>query len=75
MLTDKNETSKNKLKESNILNNNTNALYHNYPEGYYVCGYPNQLITDYNFLEKLNCDWLKKLVIFPKLIILSSNKI
>lgn len=53
---DKNETSKNKLKESNILNNNTNALNNIYPDDYYVCGYPKQLITDYSFLEKLDCD-------------------
>jgi hypothetical protein len=27
-----------------------------YPNQYYVCGYPQQLITDYNFFEKFNCN-------------------
>jgi hypothetical protein len=27
-----------------------------YPNQYYVCGYPQQLITDYNSFEKFNCN-------------------
>ena len=27
-----------------------------YPNQYYFCGYPQQLITDYNFFEKVNCN-------------------
>jgi chlorite dismutase len=53
----KNDTSSNdNLRESNIQNNNsTNTLNDGYPDQYYVCRYPKQLITDYSFLEKLNC--------------------
>ena len=31
-------------------------LNDHYPNQYYACGYPQQLITDYNFFEQLNCD-------------------
>jgi hypothetical protein len=31
------------------------VLNDHYPNQYYVCGYPQQLITDYNFFEKFNC--------------------
>ena len=27
-----------------------------YPNQYYVCGYPQQLVTDYNSFEKVNCN-------------------
>ena len=27
-----------------------------YPNQYYVCGYPQQLITQYNSFEKVNCN-------------------
>jgi hypothetical protein len=27
-----------------------------YPNQFYVCGYPQQLITNYNSLEKFNCN-------------------
>jgi hypothetical protein len=27
-----------------------------YPNQYYFCGYPQQLITDYNSFEKVNCN-------------------
>lgn len=30
-------------------------LNDHYPNQYYVCGYPQHLITDYNFLEKVGC--------------------
>ena len=30
-------------------------LNDHYPNQYYVCGYPQQLITHYNFFEKFNC--------------------
>ena len=52
----KNETHNYDLKELNIQNNNMNSLNDNYPDPYYVSGYPKQLITNYSFLEKLNCD-------------------
>jgi len=42
---DKN-TSNNALKESYIQNNNTNTLNNIYTSGYYVSGYPKQIITD-----------------------------
>jgi hypothetical protein len=31
-------------------------LNDHYPNQYYVCGYPQQLITDYNSFEKFNCN-------------------
>jgi hypothetical protein len=31
-------------------------LNDHYPNQYYVCGYPQQLITEYNFFEKVNCN-------------------
>jgi hypothetical protein len=30
-------------------------LNDHYPNQYYVCGYPQQLVTDYNFFDKFNC--------------------
>ena len=45
-----NRDSKEKTEVQNdILNNH-------YPNQYYVCGYPQQLITDYSFFEKINCN-------------------
>jgi len=35
--------------QNDILNNH-------YPNQYYFCGYPQQLIIDYNFFEKVNCN-------------------
>jgi len=31
-------------------------LNDHYPNQYYVCGYPQQLMTDYNSFEKFNCN-------------------
>jgi hypothetical protein len=31
-------------------------LNDHYPNQYYVCGYLQQLVTDYNSLEKVNCN-------------------
>ena len=31
-------------------------LNDHYPNQYYVCGYPQQLVTEYNFFEKVNCN-------------------
>ena len=31
-------------------------LNDHYPNQYYVCGYPQQLVTDYNSFEKVNCN-------------------
>jgi hypothetical protein len=39
-------------KETEVQND---ILNDHYPKQYYVCGYPQQLITDYNFFEKFNC--------------------
>ena len=35
--------------QNDILNNH-------YPNQYYFCGYPQKLIIDYNFFEKVNCN-------------------
>ncbi len=40
-------------KETEVPND---ILNDHYPNQYYACGYPQQLITDYNFFEQLNCD-------------------
>ena len=39
-------------KETEVQND---ILNDHYPNQYYVCGYPQQLITDYNFFEKIDC--------------------
>jgi hypothetical protein len=45
-----NKDSKEKTEVQNdILNDH-------YPNQYYVCGYPQQLVTDYNSFEKFNCN-------------------
>ena len=40
-------------KEPEVQNN---ILNDRYPNQYYICGYPQQLITDYNSFEKFNCN-------------------
>ena len=40
-------------KETEVQND---ILNDHYPNQYYVCGYPQQLVTDYNSFEKVNCD-------------------
>ena len=40
-------------KETEVQND---ILNDHYPNQYYVCGYPQQLVTDYNSLEKVNCN-------------------
>ena len=40
-------------KETEVQND---ILNDHYPNLYYVCGYPQQLITDYTFFEKVNCN-------------------
>jgi len=42
-------------KETEVQND---ILNDHYPNQYYVCGYPQQLVTDYNSFEKVNCDKL-----------------
>jgi hypothetical protein len=45
-----NKDSKEKTEVQNdILNNH-------YPNQYYVCGYPQELVRDYNSLEKVTCN-------------------
>jgi hypothetical protein len=40
-------------KETEIQNDILNS---HYPSQYYVCGYPQQLITQYNSFEKVECN-------------------
>ena len=41
------------LKETAVQNNILNGPY---PDQFFMCGYPQQLITDYNSFEKFNCN-------------------
>jgi len=43
-------------KDSNKIEVQNDILNDHYPNQYYVCGYPHQLITDYNFIKKVNCN-------------------
>ena len=43
-------------KDSNKIDVQNDILNNHYPNLYYVCGYPQQLITDYNFIIKVNCN-------------------
>ena len=49
-----------KTKKINIDSNETEVqndiLNDQYPNQYYICGYPQQLITKYNSFEKFNCN-------------------
>ena len=45
-----------KIKDSKETEVQNDILNDHYPNQYYACGYPQQLITDYILLEKLNCD-------------------
>jgi hypothetical protein len=40
-------------KETEVQND---ILNDHYPNQYYVCGYPQQLVRGYNSLEKVNCN-------------------
>ena len=40
-------------KEPEVQND---ILNDQYPNQYYICGYPQQLITNYNSFEKFNCN-------------------
>ena len=40
-------------KEPEVQNDILNVRY---PIQYYICGFPQQLITDYNSFEKFNCN-------------------
>ncbi len=40
-------------KETEVHND---ILNDRYPNQFFMCGYPKQLITDYNSFEKLNCN-------------------
>ena len=51
---DKNKKTLNdELKDKKIQNDILNTRY---PNQFFVCGYPQQLITDYNSFVKLNCN-------------------
>ncbi len=41
------------LKEPAIQNNIQDGLY---PDQFFICGYPQQIITDYNSFENINCN-------------------
>jgi hypothetical protein len=41
-------------KETEVQNDMLNGGH--YPNQYYVCGYPQHLITQYNSFEKVNCN-------------------
>jgi hypothetical protein len=41
------------LKELDVQNDVLNSIY---PNQFYICGYPQQIITDYNSFEKVNCN-------------------
>ena len=47
------KTHNDKLKETNVQNDVLNGRY---PNQFYICGYPQQVITDYNSFEKVNCN-------------------
>jgi hypothetical protein len=50
---DKIEKIKRDSKDTEVQND---ILNDNYPNQYYVCGYPQQLVTDYNSFAKFNCN-------------------
>ena len=50
---DKTDKIKKDSKETEVQNN---ILSDEYPNQYYICGYPQQLITGNNFFEKFNCN-------------------
>ena len=43
-------------KDSNKIEVQNDILNNHYPNLYYVCGYPQQLITDFTSFEKVNCN-------------------
>ena len=50
---DKIEKIKRDSKDTEVQND---ILNDNYPNQYYVCGYPQQLVSDYNSFAKFNCN-------------------
>ena len=46
------KTHNGELKEIEVQNDVLNSIY---PNQFYICGYPQQIITDYNSFEKVNC--------------------
>jgi hypothetical protein len=44
-----NDNVKEPIIQSDLLNDQ-------YPNQFYICGYPQQIISDYNSFEKINCD-------------------
>ncbi len=45
-----------KIKDSKETEVQNDILNDHYPNQYYVCGYPQQLVTDYNSFAKFNCN-------------------
>ena len=41
------------LKDPDIQNDELNGKY---PDQFFICGYPQQVITDYNFFDQTNCN-------------------
>ena len=44
-----------KTKDSNETEVQNNTLNDHYPNRYYVCGYPQQLVTNYTYFEIVYC--------------------
>ncbi len=45
-----------KIRDSKETRIQNDILNDRYPNQYYICRYPQQLITDYNTFEKFNCN-------------------
>ncbi|HET7644550.1 MAG TPA: hypothetical protein VFK40_13670 [Nitrososphaeraceae archaeon] len=53
MIDDNKKTVKDDIKEKTTQNDLLNDLY---PSRFFLCGYPQELITDYNSFEKIKCN-------------------
>jgi hypothetical protein len=53
MTDDNKKTEHDDIKEKTTQNDSLNDLY---PSRFFLCGYPQELITDYNSFEKIKCN-------------------
>lgn len=53
MADNNNKIEHNDIKEKTTQNDLLNDLY---PSRFFLCGYPQELITDYNSFEKIKCN-------------------
>ena len=53
MADNNNKIEHNDIKEKTTQNDLLNDLY---PSKFFLCGYPQELITDYNSFEKIKCN-------------------